>query len=124
MHLQVEPREAPEKVATGSSVATTSTTIGIPNHRRVLVDTGAHELMQPLPQSWWHDLMRVRHNGNTLTMQTRGSAEVPGAMASFSNVLMNYTCKKNCTDIACIPPPAATHLASNIASLAPSAARC
>eukprot|EP00975_Prorocentrum_lima_P041650 8749421-Prorocentrum_lima.AAC.1 len=48
--------------------------------RRVLVDTGAHEVIRPYKHDWWNDVMVKREKGRPVTLELSGRVTAQGAM--------------------------------------------
>ena len=95
----------PTAVAAGIRVmTTTSSRIKLPYIKRVLVDTGANELIRPYIKQWWIDIECHKCKGTNVTMKLAGNATLSGLMTDIREVMMKGDMKMNDYDIAWILP--------------------
>eukprot|EP00975_Prorocentrum_lima_P068287 12919836-Prorocentrum_lima.AAC.1 len=57
-----------------------NTLAGVPFVRRVLVDTGALEVIRPHNPDWWNEIMVKRDAGQPVTLNLAGGVVTEGAM--------------------------------------------
>ena len=60
-----------------------------PYHRRVLVDSGANEMIRPYNHQWWIEIAHGKGSGNMVNMKLTGNATKVAAMNQFGEVMTN-----------------------------------
>ena len=99
------PREGAQKVAAGVRVMTAaSKNFDVPYHQRVLVDSGANELIRPFSRQWWTDMEHKKCKGTKVVMKLAGNVLVPGYMTGIGEVMMQENPRKHDYDITWILP--------------------
>ena len=92
-------------MAAGTRVMTASrSNFIVPYFKRVLVDTGANELIRPHSKQWWIDMECRKCKGTKVTMKLAGNVEQPGFMTDIGEVMMNVGLTINGYAIAWILP--------------------
>ena len=83
---------------------TTSSSFRVPYFKRVLVDTGANELIRPYSKQWWIDIECNKCKGTRVKMKLAGNVTQPGLMTDIGEVMMRDGLKRNDYDIGWILP--------------------
>ena len=73
----------------------------IPYYRRVLVDTGANEIIRPHNAEWWNEIIVRKEKGRPVKLRLAGGVTVQGAMTQFGEVMTGETTQ---SDIGWILP--------------------
>ena len=85
-------------------MTTTSSSFRVPYFKRVLVDTGANELIRPYSNQWWIDIECNKCEGTRVKMKLAGNVTQPGLMTDIGEVMMRDGLKRNDYDIGWILP--------------------
>ena len=92
-------------IAAGVRVMTVAeASFKVPYYKRVLVDSGANELIRPYSKQWWTDMECQKCKGTKVTMKLAGNVLRPGIMTDIGEVMMQESLKRNDYDIAWILP--------------------
>ena len=62
--------------------------LNTPPHRRVLVDTGANEVIRPYNHQWWIDMAHGASPGKKVSMKLAGNVVDCGFMTKYGEVMM------------------------------------
>ena len=76
----------------------------VPYHQRVLVDTGANEVIRPYHHQWWMDIINGRSKGSKVVMKLAGNVTENGLMTATGEVMMRSSMKRGSYDIGWILP--------------------
>eukprot|EP00975_Prorocentrum_lima_P051247 10735638-Prorocentrum_lima.AAC.1 len=77
-----------------------NTLAGVPFVRRVLVDTGANEIIRPHNADRWNEIMVKREEGQPVTLKLAGG----GAMTQYGEVMPGSSDSDSKSDIGWIVP--------------------
>ena len=101
----IKPEAKPNAVAQGARVMTCNpVSYKVPYHHRVLVDSGANELIRPYNHQWWIDIMYGKGNGQKVNMKLAGNVTRATAMNQFGEVMIKDSRPKGQYDIGWILP--------------------
>ena len=54
---------------------------------KVLVDTGANEVVRPHNSQWWHEIMQERSKGKPVSMKLAGGKVITRAMTQYGKMM-------------------------------------
>jgi len=55
---------------------------------RVLVDSGANEVVRPFSSSWWNEIIVLRNKGKPVTVKLAGGQEIRAAMTQHGEIML------------------------------------